>query len=227
MPISRIHPRNQQASAAPSSGGLTKSELGGIIGGAIALLMVVVITAFIIITRLNRTSAKASTSDYVIRNEKKKLTQVGVTQIRVAATAGPSVNTDERPHISLNEPRNIDLGTVQKAISNLSLSTTRSDEEKWPPTSQQFSVPKGFHSMASSVLSEPCDNGEDGDDASECSDDSTSGTASFWMSDYSEGVPMLEAGHPLLEVKPVVLQKALNAFDKGSTGWHSQHGGQR
>ena len=81
-----------QASAAPSSGGgLTKAQLGGIIGGALVLLVIVILATFIIIKRLNHTarvvqSAKASSSGDVTGTDKKPSTQVSVTQVRVRPT---------------------------------------------------------------------------------------------------------------------------------------------
>jgi hypothetical protein len=63
------------------------------------------------------------------------------------------------------------------------------------------------------------DNGEDfasdslGDTASD------SDTESVWMSDYSEGVPVLDSGHPFLQIKGQVVINALLAFDN----WPSRY----
>ena len=120
-----------EASAAPSSGGLTRPQLGGIIGGAIALLVIVILVAFIIIKRLNRTarivqSAKASTSDDLTRTEKKNSTQVSVAQIRVRPTTSEVDAMDYDPLMmtgTANTPASVSYGRSRSG-SELSGQTT-------------------------------------------------------------------------------------------------------
>jgi hypothetical protein len=62
------------------AGGLTKPQLGGIVGGAIGLLLIVMLAAFVIIRRLNRaaddaTTAKASSSGNDSRTQRPPMTQ--------------------------------------------------------------------------------------------------------------------------------------------------------
>jgi hypothetical protein len=75
--ISKLAATSSPSSESGSGGGLTKPQLGGIIGGAIALLLAVIIAAFIIIRRINRVASVVETAKTASSGDQSNATRHG------------------------------------------------------------------------------------------------------------------------------------------------------
>ncbi|KAH6682686.1 hypothetical protein B0J14DRAFT_555973 [Halenospora varia] len=58
------------------------------------------------------------------------------------------------------------------------------------------------------------------DEESSCSNEESSETESFWVSNFSEDIPTLAEGHPYWAIKPIILQEALNNYREYGAARH-------